>query len=115
MDAQEIKDWLDEIGEDRQWLADETSTAMGTVNGWLSSGRKIPGPTVKLIHLLMERTRGKAPEITGLTADFVYRMDRARQRLGFESMEEFVNQAIEAAIEATESRDSTSESTAEEE
>lgn len=59
MDNEEIKAWLTEAGKSREWLADECGVSFATVNGWLSAGRPIPGPALRII----ERLRNGAPEL----------------------------------------------------
>lgn len=59
MDKEDIKVWLTEAGKSREWLADECGVSVATVNGWLSAGRSIPGPALRII----ERLRNGAPEL----------------------------------------------------
>lgn len=59
MDNEEIKSWLADSGRSREWLAEECGVSLATVNGWLSAGRPIPGPALRII----ERLRNGAPEL----------------------------------------------------
>ena len=51
--GEEIKRWLADIGEDREWLARQCHVSKPTVNGWLSAGRTIPKPTLSILKSLM--------------------------------------------------------------
>lgn len=57
---EEVKTWLKASGHSRQWLADQCGVSLGTVNNWLSAGRKITGPPAKIIEGLIH---GQSPRI----------------------------------------------------
>jgi hypothetical protein len=59
----EIKTWLKQTGRDRAWLAEQCGVSIGTVNNWLSAGRKITGPPQKIIEQLMSATPKLNPQI----------------------------------------------------
>ena len=93
MNASEIKEWLASNGHDREWLAAECRVAKKTVDGWLSEGRTIPGPAMRIIEMLVTTPTTK---LSGLDLDLVLRLDEARKLAGFEDLESFVVTALEA-------------------
>lgn len=95
LSSSNIKQWLKKSGHDRDWLAAECRVAKKTVDGWLSEGRTIPGPALRIIEMLIA-TDQDPTKITGLDLDLVLRLDQARKIAGFEDLETFVVSALEA-------------------
>lgn len=101
----DIDAWLKSRGRDREWLAEQIPASVGTVYNWFSKG--FSKPALKVIELLMERDKapcGKAQD-TGLiqfTVDEFERIERARQRAGYESRPPFYRDAILKQVDAME-------------
>lgn len=57
----EVKQWLKNIGKNREWLAGQCGVDKRTVDLWLSSARNIPARAMLIIQKLMEQngTLGK--------------------------------------------------------
>jgi hypothetical protein len=64
MTESQIKDWLEASDRDRHWLAEQCGVSKPTVDGWLSAGRTIPAPALKLIHRLMHGPGSINPILT---------------------------------------------------
>lgn len=64
MTANKIKTWLKEQRRSRALLADQLGVSAATVDGWLSAGRTIPGPSLKLISNLMNDNMTINPKLS---------------------------------------------------
>lgn len=95
MNKDELREWLDTIGQDRFWLAEKCGVAKSTVDSWFST-REIPDPALKIIEHL--RREGAAwnddPNSIKLTIAEFERIDRARQKAGYATRREFYRDAI---------------------
>lgn len=96
MEIPTIKKWLHENGRDREWLAQYCRVSKATVDGWLSVGRPIPGPALKLIEGLISSALPSSGE---LDFDLVMRLDRARVQAGYSTLEEFIRDTLETKAE----------------
>jgi len=103
MTNEEIENWLKRKGRDRAWLALQIPASKGTVDNWFSKGFSAPALTV--IQLLMDKDEDASANDTGLiqfTVDEFERIERARQRSGYESRPPFYRDAILKQITAME-------------
>lgn len=94
-----IRAWLESIGKDRAWLAEQCGTEKGTVDSWFSK-RGFPDTALATIRLLMrQHNRGAegSPTDTGLiqfTVTEFERIEAARKALLFETRPPFYRAAI---------------------
>lgn len=98
MNKQEVKEWLDQIGKDRFWLAEQLSCSKGTVDNWLSR-KPFPGWAVKIIENLM-RASGtiefpEADQIEFSLGDIIA-LDEARQKVGYATLKDFMRDTLRA-------------------
>ena len=101
----QIRAWLALHQRDRKWLAQQMDVSPGTVDQWFAE-RGFSSSALATIRLLMERDEQAAPtNDTGLiqfTVDEFERIERARQRSGYESRPPFYRDAILKQITAME-------------
>lgn len=73
-----IKQWMEDSGFDREWLAARCGVEKRTVDNWLSSSRKVPKSHRAMILELM-RTCGARSDYpgSGLSQNLVLIMDEA--------------------------------------
>lgn len=66
-----IKQWLKDIGKNRDWLAEQCGVTRGGINTWLSTSRPIPRQSGRLIERLMSQhpATDNAPETPPSAAD----------------------------------------------
>lgn len=94
------------LGRDREWLAEQMNVSPGTVDQWFAE-RGFSKSALATISLLMERDQTKSSSMsdTGLiqfTVDEFERIERARQRAGYESRPPFYRDAILKQVDAME-------------
>lgn len=94
MEPDKIKDWLKEIGKDRNWLADQCGSSLPTINGWLSAGRPIPTPILKIINRLMTGGVSLNPN---LSLETVLKAQQIAKRKG-QTFDEWIGELIEKAV-----------------
>jgi len=90
MNPTKIKLWLSQSGHSREWLSKKLGVAKKTVDGWLSAGRTIPGPALKMIEDLMKDGPSVQPKFT---LEQVSKMQEAARKAG-QSLEEWTAAAI---------------------
>lgn len=94
MNKEQIRDWLDSVGHDRFWLAEQIGTTKGTVDQWFSKG--FPEWAVKSITRLVSTNeeRDDDPNAVKLTLREFEMIDRARRKAGYQTRREFYRDAI---------------------
>lgn len=98
---EEIKRWLEHIGKDRYWLADQCAAKKSTMDNWFSR-KDFPEWALVIIDNLM-RTYG-APSIPEYKekvfslADIVA-FEQARQKVGYDSITDFMREALRQAAD----------------
>jgi transcriptional regulator with XRE-family HTH domain len=90
----EVKAWLKRSGHSRQWLADQCGVSIGTVNNWLSAGRKITGSPAKIIEQLMSGV----PEINPRLDLKTFEKFQAKARSEGKTVDELIAELIKNAI-----------------
>lgn len=85
-----IKDWLDEQGRDRHWLAGKCGVSKATVDGWLSNGRTIPGTALIVLKDLMDPGRPLTPALDYAT----WKRLEAKAVLRRQSLDDFVAEIL---------------------
>lgn len=95
MDKNEIAEWLDAIGKDRDWLASQCGTKKRTIDSWFST-RGFPPWAAKMIENLQRST---APQSTGnfkvsFSAEEFERIEEARLVTGHTNRPAFYHDAI---------------------
>jgi hypothetical protein len=90
-----ITRWLAMCDRDRDWLASELGVSKATVNGWFMAGNKrpIPGPTHRLLAVLMQNTELGEPRFThGEHA----RIQKAMKAADYHEFPDFARDAVNA-------------------
>lgn len=64
MHSTQIKNWLKQNNFTRSWLAGQCRVSESTVDGWLSAGRRIPGPSLAIIEELMSNRMTINPKLS---------------------------------------------------
>lgn len=64
MHSTQIKNWLKQNNYTRGWLAGQCRVSESTVDGWLSAGRRIPGPSLAIIEELMNNRLAINPKLS---------------------------------------------------
>lgn len=87
----EIKSWLKRNHKTRAWLGDKCFVVKGTVDGWLSRGKRIPDAKMMIIEALMSETTRHS---TGLSINFndqqMELVDAFRKRFPGIDLEEYL-------------------------
>lgn len=108
----QIRDWLNEHGRDRDWLAEQCGVSKGTVDQWFA-GRGFSDSALAAIDKLMQLDEMSArtessPDETGLikftTAEFEL-LEKARAAVGNPPRTQFYRDAILQYIEELSKRD----------
>ncbi len=68
VEVDKIKAWLKRIEKNRAWLGEQLCVSKSTVDGWLSSGYRIPLLKQAKIAALMEAEAGHTQELEFLRA-----------------------------------------------
>lgn len=83
MTKDQIADWLDKQGKDREWLGQQCGATKFTVDSWFSK-RGFPKPALKIITGLM-RESTVAPDgriVATFTTDEFELIETAREKVG---------------------------------
>ena len=91
-----IKDWLDEQGKDRHWLAEKCGVKKATVDGWLSNGRPIPATALIVLRDVMNPGRPLTPSLEYST----WKRLEAKAEMRRKSLEDFVAEILRREAEA---------------
>lgn len=105
MDTEEIKIWLSASGRSRDWLADQCGVALSTVNGWLSAGRSIPGPSMRIIERLQRGEVGLNPKLT--VAELLSAQQKAK--ISGKTLDDWIADLIRAEVSAQPPKSESSE------
>lgn len=94
MDKDEIKEWLQQIGKDRTWLAAQVGCTPGTLNQWFSK-LGFPEWGIKSINRLMNPSGegDNGLEVTFSAREFE-RIETARKLLGIATRKLYYEEAI---------------------
>lgn len=94
MTREEIRDWLDLIGKNRDWLAEKCGATKYTVNTWFST-RGFPKPALKMIERLMKE-EGPNADLSQIhfTLEEYKRIEEAVRLTCYPSNKEFYRDAI---------------------
>jgi hypothetical protein len=95
MNKAEIKEWLDSIKKDRQWLAEKIGTTKPTLDGWFST-RDFPNTALKIIEGLMRESSlaAQGRVVTSFTNDEFEEIEAAREVIGSPTRSQFYHDAI---------------------
>ncbi|MBK1883638.1 S24 family peptidase [Luteolibacter pohnpeiensis] len=90
---QEIQAWLDHTQRDRDWLAEQTGAAKGTIANWLAANKRkpIPEPTLRLIERLMCDDLLGEPQFSFGEAKMIR---QAMDQEGYKSLRDFMRDAV---------------------
>ncbi|MBB5351385.1 hypothetical protein HNR46_001621 [Haloferula luteola] len=90
---QEIQRWLDDNRRDRDWLAEQTGAAKGTIANWLAANKRkpIPEPTLRLIERLMCDDLLGEPQFSFGEAKIIR---QAMDQEGYKSLRDFMRDAV---------------------
>lgn len=98
-----VKQWLDDRGKNREWLASKCNVALQTVNNWLSTGRPVPAKAKIIIDGLMAATDSDAETEQNLVLRVGYEKfdayNRAASKNGMLIREWLIHAADQAAKE----------------
>lgn len=97
MNAETIKQWLEAMGKDRRWLAQAVGFSKPTVDGWLSSGRRIPKSAALTIERLMREAdliAAKGGFKVDFSAEEFEEIEGARKLSGHRNRSEFYHDAV---------------------
>lgn len=94
MTKENIRDWLDTIGQDRFWLASQLGSTKGTLDQWFSRG--FPEWAEKAIKRIaaQQSSADSDPNSVQFTIAEFEMIDRARRKVGYETRREFYRDAI---------------------
>lgn len=98
LSAQNIKNILNELQRDRNWLAESLNRSISTVNGWLSAGKPIPVECVNEMKDLFVKERNSkikaAKSITAASNEEWNRWEKLAEFLHGGNVQEWAREAL---------------------
>lgn len=104
MTKDEIRQWLDSIGQDRHWLAEQCASQKSTVDSWFST-KGFPPWALKIIEHLMEKHGAQSlpgADEMPLSLNDLTAFEQARIKTGHATIADWMVAALRA--EAAEAR-----------
>lgn len=93
--------FVESLGKDRQWLADEVGCSRGTLNNWFSAKQFPLWAQKSISRLIAEHERGRAVDdsVPHFSLPEWQKIQAATNASGAASVQEFVKEALLAASE----------------